>query len=107
MCQGDVLLATAISTGFATGIMGLVANYPWVCSVQLGTNVYFVYQVIKPGTKPEYCPAGAPIPAGGCDGYEIPYTKVSRCFLWSSSLAFYSSTKGWQEVADVVASYMI
>ncbi|GAQ79544.1 xanthine uracil vitamin c permease [Klebsormidium nitens] len=74
--KGDVLLATAISTGFATGIMGLVANYPWVCSVQLGTNVYFVYQVIKPGTKPEYCPEGSVIPDGGCDGFEIHYNKA-------------------------------
>jgi hypothetical protein len=71
-----VLLATAISTGFGTGVMGLVANYPWVVSVQLGTNVYFVYQVIKPGTKPEFCPQDAPIPPGGCDGFEIPYPKV-------------------------------
>ncbi|KAK9830128.1 hypothetical protein WJX72_009909 [[Myrmecia] bisecta] len=44
----DVVLATAISTGVATLSMGLVAGYPWVVSVQLGTNTYFVNNVLQP-----------------------------------------------------------
>lgn len=43
----DVTLATTISTGVATLTMGLVANYPWVVSTQLGTNVFFVN--VRPG----------------------------------------------------------
>ena len=38
----DVTLATTVSTGIATLTMGLVSNYPWVVSTQLGTNVFFV-----------------------------------------------------------------
>ena len=49
-----VTLATTVSTGCATLIMGLVANYPWVVSVQLGTNVYFVNNVLQP-----FYPCGA------------------------------------------------
>ncbi|PNH13010.1 Adenine/guanine permease AZG1 [Tetrabaena socialis] len=45
----DIALATSVSTGCATFLMGLVANYPWVVSVQLGTNTYFVTQVLKLG----------------------------------------------------------
>ncbi|KAK9805952.1 hypothetical protein WJX73_008142 [Symbiochloris irregularis] len=48
MPKEDVVLATAISTGVATLAMGLVANYPWVVSVQLGTNVFFVYSILQP-----------------------------------------------------------
>eukprot|EP00850_Spirogloea_muscicola_P011040 SM000067S20317 [mRNA] locus=s67:310511:313684:+ [translate_table: standard] len=80
----DVLLATAISTGIATGIMGLLANYPWVVSVQLGTNVFFVYNVIKPTSTDANCAAlGQPIPppnpdgtSPGCFDVQIPYQKV-------------------------------
>lgn len=46
----DVTLATTFSTGAATAVMGLVANYPWVVSTQLGTNVYFVNNVLIPFT---------------------------------------------------------
>eukprot|EP00897_Mesotaenium_endlicherianum_P005733 jgi/Mesen1/5188/ME000258S04286 len=85
MNKEDVLLATAISTGVATGIMGLLANYPWVVSVQLGTNVFFVYNVIKPSSNDANClKLGQPIPptpAGalkgpGCFDVEVPYQKV-------------------------------
>lgn len=47
----DIALATAISTGVGTVVMGLVANYPWVVSVQLGTNNYFVNNVLQLGEK--------------------------------------------------------
>jgi hypothetical protein len=30
--------------------MGLIANYPWVVSTQLGTNTYFVNNVLQPFT---------------------------------------------------------
>jgi AGZA family xanthine/uracil permease-like MFS transporter len=36
MPKKDIVLATAISTAIATLVMGGVANYPWVVSVQLG-----------------------------------------------------------------------
>eukprot|EP00198_Chlamydomonas_reinhardtii_P009149 XP_001698486.1 xanthine/uracil/vitamin C permease [Chlamydomonas reinhardtii] len=45
----DVALATSVATGCATLLMGVVANYPWVVSVQLGTNSYFVNSVLKLG----------------------------------------------------------
>lgn len=48
MPKKDIVLATAISTAIATMIMGGVANYPWVVSVQLGTNSLFANIV---GTK--------------------------------------------------------
>ena len=32
-------MATAISTGIGTAIMGLVANYPWVVSAQIGKHL--------------------------------------------------------------------
>ncbi|KIZ07632.1 putative MFS transporter, AGZA family, xanthine/uracil permease [Monoraphidium neglectum] len=41
MPKKDIVLATAISTAIATLVMGGVANYPWVVSVQLGTNSLF------------------------------------------------------------------
>ncbi|KAI8469218.1 MAG: xanthine/uracil/vitamin C permease [Monoraphidium minutum] len=49
MPKKDIVLATAISTAVATTVMGGVANYPWVVSVQLGTNSLFANIV---GTKP-------------------------------------------------------
>eukprot|EP00898_Chlorokybus_atmophyticus_P000922 jgi/Chlat1/1830/Chrsp14S02224 len=67
MPKDDILLATAISTGFATLIMAIAGNYPWVCSVQLGTNVYFVYNVVKPHP----C---ADDPTQTC--YETPYPQA-------------------------------
>eukprot|EP00271_Cylindrocystis_brebissonii_P015900 TRINITY_DN38970_c0_g1_i1.p1 TRINITY_DN38970_c0_g1~~TRINITY_DN38970_c0_g1_i1.p1 ORF type:complete len:509 (+),score=100.40 TRINITY_DN38970_c0_g1_i1:140-1666(+) len=85
MNEEDVLLATAISTGVGTGIMGLVANYPWVVSVQLGTNVYFVYNICRPTTNIANCAAqGVPPPppadgataSDGCFAVEVPYQKV-------------------------------
>ncbi|PSC74630.1 adenine guanine permease AZG1 [Micractinium conductrix] len=42
----DVALATAISSGAGTLVMGMVGNYPWVLGVQLGTNNYFVDSVV-------------------------------------------------------------
>jgi AGZA family xanthine/uracil permease-like MFS transporter len=48
MPSNSVVAATAISTGVATAFMGFVGNYPWVVSVQLGTNTYFVLNLIKP-----------------------------------------------------------
>lgn len=48
MPADNVVAATAISTGIATAFMGVVGNYPWVVSVQLGTNAYFVLNLIKP-----------------------------------------------------------
>eukprot|EP00775_Hariotina_reticulata_P004113 gene4113-4359_t len=50
MPKQDIVLATAISTAVATATMGLAANYPWVVSVQLGTNVFFVNNVL--GVQP-------------------------------------------------------
>lgn len=50
MPASDVVLATAVSTGLATCAMGLVGNYPWVVSVQLGTNSYFVNNVLQINT---------------------------------------------------------
>ncbi|KAG2449606.1 hypothetical protein HYH02_005139 [Chlamydomonas schloesseri] len=49
MPGNDVALATSVATGCATLLMGVVANYPWVVSVQLGTNSYFVNSVLKLG----------------------------------------------------------
>lgn len=43
----DIALATSVATGVSTLFMGLFANYPWVVSVQLGTNSYFVNSVLK------------------------------------------------------------
>ena len=36
MPVSDITVATSVSTGIATSLIGLVANYPWVVSVQLG-----------------------------------------------------------------------
>lgn len=49
MPRSNIVFATAVSTAVATSVMGFVANYPWIVSVQLGTNTYFVNQVLKPG----------------------------------------------------------
>ncbi|KAF8071270.1 AZG1 [Scenedesmus sp. PABB004] len=46
MPKQDIVLATAISTAVATATMGLAANFPWVVSVQLGTNSFFVSSVL-------------------------------------------------------------
>lgn len=43
----DVALATSVATGIATLFMGVAGNYPWVVSVQLGTNSYFVNSVLQ------------------------------------------------------------
>jgi adenine/guanine/hypoxanthine permease len=50
----DVTLATTVATGTATLAMAFAANYPWVVSVQLGTNTYFVNNVLQP-----FFPCGA------------------------------------------------
>eukprot|EP00270_Netrium_digitus_P014605 TRINITY_DN4989_c0_g1_i1.p1 TRINITY_DN4989_c0_g1~~TRINITY_DN4989_c0_g1_i1.p1 ORF type:complete len:523 (+),score=109.32 TRINITY_DN4989_c0_g1_i1:57-1625(+) len=85
MNKEDVLLATAISTGVGTAIMGFAGNYPWVVSVQLGTNVYFVYNLIRPSSTVANCAKlGLPVPApvdgatesAGCFDVEISYKKA-------------------------------
>jgi AGZA family xanthine/uracil permease-like MFS transporter len=63
MSVEDVTLATCISTGVGTTVLALAANFPWVVSVQLGTNVYFVQSVLQP-----YAPCGAHSTLAGSDG---------------------------------------
>ncbi|WIA12239.1 hypothetical protein OEZ85_012305 [Tetradesmus obliquus] len=46
MPKQDIVLATAVATAVATATMGVVANYPWVVSTQLGTNSFFVNNVL-------------------------------------------------------------
>lgn len=47
MPKSDIALATALSTGIATLFMAFAGNFPWVVSVQLGTNTYFVNSVLQ------------------------------------------------------------
>jgi AGZA family xanthine/uracil permease-like MFS transporter len=49
MPANDVALATSIATAMGTAIMGTVGNYPWVVSTQLGTNSYFVTELLQLG----------------------------------------------------------
>ncbi len=49
MPSEDVAFATSLATGIGTTIMGVMGNYPWVISTQLGTNSYFVINVLKLG----------------------------------------------------------
>jgi AGZA family xanthine/uracil permease-like MFS transporter len=43
---GAVFLATAISAGFSTLLMGLLANYPLALAPGMGLNAYFTYAVV-------------------------------------------------------------
>lgn len=42
----SVFMATAIASGFATLIMGLVANYPVALAPGMGVNAFFAYTVV-------------------------------------------------------------
>ena len=45
MDSGAVFTATAVSAGFATLLMGLLANYPVALASGMGLNAYFAYTV--------------------------------------------------------------
>lgn len=62
MPASDVALATSLATGIGTTIMGVMGNYPWVISTQLGTNSYFVINVLQLGVP---CGAHSTFKGGG------------------------------------------
>src|SRR5262245_4356668 len=46
---GSVMAATCIASAFATGLMGLVANYPIAVAPAMGHNFFFVFAVTQLG----------------------------------------------------------
>ncbi len=47
MDYGAVFVATALAAGFATLLMGLVANKPFALAAGMGLNSYFSYSIVK------------------------------------------------------------
>ena len=45
MDRASVFMATAISAGFASIVMGLVANYPVALAAGMGVNALFAYTI--------------------------------------------------------------
>src|SRR5687767_2917743 len=65
MDSGAVLVATCLSTAFATTLMALLANYPIAVAPAMGHNFFFAYSVVIGMQVPWRVALGAVAVAGG------------------------------------------
>jgi AGZA family xanthine/uracil permease-like MFS transporter len=64
MDPGAVMVATCVSTAFATTLMALLANYPIAVAPAMGHNFFFAFSVVVAGGTPWQVALGAVAIAG-------------------------------------------
>lgn len=79
---GAVMMATVLSAGFSTILMGILANYPFALAPGMGLNAYFTYSVVMQMGYPWQTALGA-VFISGVIFLILTFAKVRQLIVYS------------------------
>lgn len=79
---GAVMMATVLSAGFSTILMGILANYPFALAPGMGLNAYFTYSVVMQMGYPWQTALGA-VFISGIIFLILTFAKVRQLIVYS------------------------